>query len=65
MPMARKLVEAFPERLVWGSDWPHTLLWDVPMPDDGDLIDLIGEWIPDEATRRRILVDNPVALYGF
>ena len=65
MPMARKLVESFPERLVWGSDWPHTLLWDVPMPDDGDLIDLIGEWIPDEATRRRILVDNPAALYGF
>ena len=35
------------------------------MPDDGDLIDLIGEWIPDEATRRRILVDNPATLYGF
>jgi 2-pyrone-4,6-dicarboxylate lactonase len=65
IPLARALVRHAPERLVWGSDWPHTNMWDRTMPNDGDLVDMIGEWIPDEATRRRILVDNPGRLYGF
>ena len=64
-PIARALVKHAPERLLWGSDWPHTHLWDATMPNDGALVDLIGEWIPDAATRRRILVENPAALYGF
>jgi 2-pyrone-4,6-dicarboxylate lactonase len=62
-PMARALVRHAPERLLWGSDWPHVNMIGRTMPNDGDLIDLIAEWIPDEATRRKILVDNPARLY--
>jgi len=64
-PMARALVAHAPERMVWGSDWPHVNMNDRKMPNDGDLIDLIAEWIPDAATRKRILADNPCDLYGF
>lgn len=63
-PFAHALVEAAPDRLVWGSDWPHVLL-ESEMPDDGDLVDQIAVWVPDEAVRRRILVDNAERLYGF
>jgi predicted TIM-barrel fold metal-dependent hydrolase len=63
--VARALVRRAPERLVWGTDWPHTLMWDQPMPDDGDLVDLLHDWIPDAPTLERILVTNPAALYGF
>ena len=62
-PVAQAFVKAAPGRVVWGSDWPH------PTPkipaDDAGLLDLLGEWAPDEATRRRILVTNPESLYGF
>lgn len=61
--VARAYVKAAPERLVWGSDWPHPTEND--KPDDAALFDLLGEWAPDEAVRRRILVDNPAKLYGF
>jgi predicted TIM-barrel fold metal-dependent hydrolase len=63
-PLARRLQAAAPDRCVWGSDWPHTV---VPgtMPDDGMLLDLLADWFPDAATRQRILVDNPARLYGF
>ena len=64
-PLARALVRHAPERLVWGSDWPHVNLDGREMPNDGDLVDLLAEWAPDEATRTRILVDNACALYGF
>jgi 2-pyrone-4,6-dicarboxylate lactonase len=64
-PLARALVRHAPERLVWGSDWPHVNLDGREMPNDGDLVDLLADWVPDEATRRKILVDNPCALYGF
>ncbi|RZL41439.1 MAG: amidohydrolase [Variovorax sp.] len=63
-PMARALVAANPERLLWGSDWPHVNMNGRAMPNDGDLFDLLADWVPDEAVRRRILVDNPRALYG-
>jgi predicted TIM-barrel fold metal-dependent hydrolase len=63
-PFAQALVAAAPERLVWGSDWPHVLL-ESTMPNDGDLVDQIAVWVPNEAVRRRILVDNAEALYGF
>ena len=62
-PMARAWVEAVPERLVWGSDWPHVT--ETHKPDDAFLIDLLSEWADDEATRERILVTNPAVLYGF
>ena len=61
---AQALVAAAPDRLVWGSDWPHVLL-ETMMPNDGDLVDQIAVWVPDEAVRRCILVDNPERLYGF
>jgi predicted TIM-barrel fold metal-dependent hydrolase len=63
-PFAHALVAAAPDRLVWGSDWPHVLL-ETTMPNDGDLVDQLAVWVPDEAVRRRILVDNPERLYGF
>lgn len=63
-PLVHALVAAAPERMVWASDWPHTTLT-CPMPNDGDLVDLLPAWIPDAATRQKILVDNPARLYGF
>jgi predicted TIM-barrel fold metal-dependent hydrolase len=63
-PMVHALVAAAPERMVWASDWPHTTLT-CAMPNDGDLVDLLPEWIPDAVTRQKILVDNPARLYGF
>jgi predicted TIM-barrel fold metal-dependent hydrolase len=63
-PVAKAFVKHAPERLVWGSDWPHPTERDTK-PDDAVLFDLLQEWVPDEATRRRILVDNPAKLYGF
>ena len=64
-PLAHALVRHAPERLVWGTDWPHVNLDGREMPNDGDLLDLLAEWVPDGATRDRILVDNARALYGF
>lgn len=63
-PFAHALVAAAPDRLVWGSDWPHVLL-ETTMPNDGDLVDQIAIWVPGEAVRTRILVDNPERLYRF
>lgn len=63
-PLARALVAAAPERIVWGSDWPHPGARAL-MPEDHVLADLLAEWVPDEAQRRRVLVDNPARLYGF
>ena len=75
-PLARALIAANVERIVWGSDWPHpdsatppdrkvtdvTPLFQI---DDGRLFNQLPVWAPDEATRRKILVDNPARLYGF
>jgi D-galactarolactone isomerase len=61
--VAQAYVKAAPERLVWGSDWPHPTEKD--KPDDAVLFDLLSDWAPAEATRRKILVENPQALYGF
>jgi predicted TIM-barrel fold metal-dependent hydrolase len=64
--IARAYVKAAPERLVWGSDWPHPGVRDPePKPDDAILIDLMLDWAPDEAVRNRILVDNAAKLYDF
>jgi predicted TIM-barrel fold metal-dependent hydrolase len=52
-----------PERMVWGSDWPH--ITEMHKPDDAVLLDLLADWAPDAGVRRRILVDNPAELYGF
>jgi len=61
---AHALVAHAPGRLVWGSDWPHVQMNDRIMPNDGDLLDLLAVWVPDEATRFRILADNPLELYA-
>jgi predicted TIM-barrel fold metal-dependent hydrolase len=61
--VAQAYVKAAPERMVWGSNWPHPN--ETEKPDDALLFDLMGKWAPDEATRNRILVQNPAALYGF
>jgi predicted TIM-barrel fold metal-dependent hydrolase len=64
-PMARALVKHRADRLVFGTDWPHVNMDGRNVPNDGDLVDLIPEWIPDAADRQTILVDNPRKLYGF
>jgi predicted TIM-barrel fold metal-dependent hydrolase len=75
-PFARALIAANPERIVWGSDWPHpnsvtppgrkptdvTPLYQI---DDGRLLNQLPVWAPDAAVRKTILVDNPARLYGF
>jgi predicted TIM-barrel fold metal-dependent hydrolase len=61
--VAQAYVQAVPERLVWGSNWPHPN--EPNKPDDAALFDLLARWAPSEATRRRILVQNPETLYGF
>jgi len=63
--LARALVKHAPERMLWASNWPHPSAPRDKVPDDADLLDLLLDWAPDEATRRKILVDNPAALYGF
>jgi 2-pyrone-4,6-dicarboxylate lactonase len=62
-PFARALINAAPDRILWGTDWPHPNVRH--MPDDGDLLDHLAEFAPNEATRNKILVDNPARLYDF
>jgi predicted TIM-barrel fold metal-dependent hydrolase len=64
LPHVRKLVEQYPSRLLWGSDWPHPQYFK-PMPNDVDLLDQMLDWVPDEAARNRIFVDNPAELFNF
>lgn len=63
-PMAQALGAAAPERILWGTDWPHPNKY-VVNPNDGDLVDAFGDWIADPALRRRIMVDNPASFYRF
>jgi len=56
------LARSHPERLIWGSDWPHTELWDA-MPDDAELIDMVADWLGNQATRQLVLVDTPQSLF--
>lgn len=64
VPYAKKIIKTNPERLVWATDWPHPFI-NVPMPNDGDLLNLLAEWAPNTEIRNKILVDNPAQLYGF
>jgi predicted TIM-barrel fold metal-dependent hydrolase len=74
--LAQALVAANPDRIVWGSDWPHPNsdagrgkpLTEISSPfpiDDGRLLNQLPKWVPDAAVRKKILVDNPARLYGF
>jgi predicted TIM-barrel fold metal-dependent hydrolase len=63
---ARMLTATAPDRIVWGTDWPHVMTkWTIPMPNDGALADLLLDWIPDPKLRNRVLAANPAALYGW
>jgi predicted TIM-barrel fold metal-dependent hydrolase len=63
VPYAQRLIEAVPHRVLWGTDWPHP---NVPfMPNDGDLMDLVPRYAPDERMRRQLLVENPARLFRF
>ena len=73
-PLAQALVAANPDRIVWGTDWPHPngasarSINEIATPfpiDDGLLLNELSKWVPDAATRKKILVDNPARLYGF
>ncbi len=72
-PLAKALIAANPERIVWGSDWPHpgpavgkpTDPAPLQKIDDGQVLNLLPVWVPDAEVRKKILVDNPARLYGF
>jgi len=63
VPYAQALLDANPERVLWGTDWPHVMVKGA-MPNDGDLTDLLLDWVP-EHLREQVLVRNPARLYGF
>jgi 2-pyrone-4,6-dicarboxylate lactonase len=66
VPFARAVIAAAPDRVIWGTDWPHgNTFTPGRTPNEGDLLDLLAEIAPDEAVRQRILVDNPARLFGF
>jgi D-galactarolactone isomerase len=62
--LAKLLVIAAPEHMLWGSNWPHPTP-NVPKPDDAWMLDMLLDWVADEATRTKVLVSNPAKLYGF
>lgn len=63
--VARALIGLAPERMVWGSDWPHPTKKAADKPDDAAVLNLLDDWAPTAAIRNRILVDNPAQLYGY
>lgn len=64
IPFAEALVTARPDRILWGSDWPHVMVKG-KIPNTTELFDLLLKWVPDEQARKKILVDNPAQLFGF
>ena len=62
LPFMQKLVTTFPDRVLWGTDWPHPNMKS-HMPDDGKLVDIIEMFAPDITTQKKLLVDNPLRLY--
>jgi 2-pyrone-4,6-dicarboxylate lactonase len=63
IPFAHRLVEEFPDRTLWGTDWPHPNLKEIP--DDGVMVDNLAAIAPSERQRQALLVDNPERFYGF
>ena len=63
IPFARKIIETAPDRVIWGTDWPHPNV--KIMPNDGDLVDMIPLYAPDPALQHKLLVENPDRLFGF
>ncbi|MNT96383.1 4-sulfomuconolactone hydrolase [compost metagenome] len=64
IPLAQALIAANPDRVVWGSDWPHPVSVKAT-PNEGRLLDQLARYAGDEATLKKILVDNPARLFGF
>jgi predicted TIM-barrel fold metal-dependent hydrolase len=75
-PLARAIIDANPDRVVWGTDWPHPDSHNPPgmtpadvrpfhQIDDGRVLNQLATWAPDAAIRKKILADNPARLYGF
>lgn len=64
LEMIRRVVDARPDRIIWGSNWPHPI-YPGSMPNDGDLVDLIPLWVPAQEQQYKLLVENPAVLYGF
>lgn len=64
LPMIERVVALRPDRILWGTNWPHPIC-PVAMPNDGDLVDLVPLWLPDARAQKLALVDNPASLYGF
>jgi len=64
VPIAEAYIDAAPDRIIWGSDWPHPVSVKQP-PNEGDLLELLYRFAPDPAIRKKILVDNPATLFGF
>ncbi|MFT5540327.1 MAG: 2-pyrone-4,6-dicarboxylate lactonase [Alphaproteobacteria bacterium] len=62
--IAATLIAARPDRIIWGTNWPHPI-FDVPVPDDADLLDFLGQAAPDPVLQKKILAENPARLYGF
>jgi predicted TIM-barrel fold metal-dependent hydrolase len=64
--MARAVIAKAPDRIIWGSDWPHSYVFEAnAIPNDGDLIDMLLDFAPDETVRHKILVENPKRLLDF
>jgi predicted TIM-barrel fold metal-dependent hydrolase len=64
--LARAVIARAPDRMIWGTDWPHSNIFEHgTVPNDGDLVDMVADFAPDEAVRKKILVDNPARLFGF
>jgi len=63
--LAWELMKAVPERVLWGTDWPHPNVGPHGVPDDGDLVDIIPMIAPDGKLQQRLLVQNPAELYGY
>ena len=63
VPFARRIIETAPDRVIWGTDWPHPNV--KVMPNDGDLVDLIPLFAPEAELQQKILVDNPARLFEF
>jgi len=62
--MAHALIEVAPDRIMWGTDWPHPNKYEVN-PNDGDLVNAFGDWVTDERLLNKILVDTPASFYRF
>ena len=64
--MSRAVIAKAPDRIIWGTDWPHAYVFEPnAMPDDGDLLDMLFDFAPDETVRNNILSRNPARLFDF